>query len=274
MVAFVSAVPVAAHAGAALTSSFTSARPAAVAVRPAARVAPAMALRPSLRFRFTSAERNASKADKYMAKCVVATYKATACPSGTYGVQCTESTGKAGRTADAARVAALNAKFRSSQRSASKAYGDMYENRRQALKGTICHTEEKMFQTYPASAAAFVLGRAESTGACDKYGIPESVEEAAMMRFMHIQQQAKAVGGVIPTSCVEGASKGAAEDARVAQLASKFRNAQKPVGQLLQEKFNQAKHGFTFANGCNYEEQISVNYPAVASVFRPATYGY
>lgn len=279
MIGFVSAVPVAASAPA-LTSSFTSARPA-VAARPARVAGPSMALRQSLRksagtkgSNFGGVANILTAADQYMAKSINMQYKATACPTGTYGVQCTESTGKLGRTADAARVAALNLKFRQSQRSPRKVYGDMFENRKQALKGTICHTEEKMFQNYSTSTASFVLGRAESTGACDKYGIPESVEEAAMMRFMHIQQQAKAVGGVIPTSCVEGASKGAADDARVAQLASKYRNAQKPTGQLLQEKFNQVKHGLSFANGCNYEEGIVINYPSVGSCFRPTTYGY
>jgi hypothetical protein len=298
MAAFVSAIPVAAGKAPALTSSYTSSRPAPAA-RPAAGASPApsMALRRSLTampngsascpsgsggstrssYSFSGRARAAavtSRADQYMAQSIVAQYKATACAGGTYGVQCTESTGKLGRTADGARVAALNAKFRCAQRSPARVHGDMYENRRQALKGTVCHTEERMFQTYAASTASYVLARAEATGACDKYGIAESVEEAAMMRFMHIQQQASVVGGVIPSSCVEGASKGAAEDARVAQLASKFRNAQKPTGQLLAEKYNQSRHGFGFANGCNYEEQICATYPAVASVFRSSSYGY
>jgi hypothetical protein len=281
MIGFVSAVPVAASAPA-MTSSFTSAR-LGVAARPVrAAAVPTMALRAtSIRRSPGTAGRTfggvaniLSTADRYMAKSIVGRYKATACPTGTYGVQCTESTGKLGRTADAARIAALNAKFRQLQRSPAKVYGDMYENRRQAIKGTICHAEEKRFQAYSTSTAAFVLGRAEAAGACDKYGIPETVEEAAMMRYMHIQQQAKAVGGVIPSSCVEGASRGAADDARVAQLASRYRNAQKPTGQLLQEKFNQVKYGLSFANGCNYEEGMITSYPAVGSCFRPTTYGY
>lgn len=278
MIGFISAAPVSARAPAALSTSFTSTCPTTRAARVSG---PSMAMRVGLRNSAGTKNSNfggvatiLTKADNYMAKSIQGQYKATACPSGTYGVQCTESTGKAGRSADAARVAALNLKFRMLQRSPAKLYGDMYENRKQALKGSICHTEEKMIQAYSTSAAALVLGRAESTGACDKYGIPESVEEAAMMRFMHIQQQAKAVGGVIPSACVEGASKGAAEAARVAQLASKYRNAQKPMGQLLQEKFNQVKHGLSFANGCTYEEGLVVNYPAVGSCFRPTTYGY
>lgn len=279
MIGFVSAAPVPARASAGLKpSSFTSARPAG---RVSAAAGPTMALRVGLRKSAGTANANfggvavtLTKADNYMARSINMQYKATACPTGTYGVQCTESTGKAGRSADAARVAALNRVFREKQRSPAKVYGDMYENRKQALKGTICHTEEKMIQAYSTSAAALVIGRAEATGACDKYGIPESVEEAAMMRYMHIQQQAAAVGGVIPSSCVEGASKGAADAARVAQLASKYRNAQKPTGQLLQEKFNQVKHGLGFANGCNYEEGLVINYPAVGSCFRPTTYGY
>lgn len=278
MLGFVTAVPVAA-ASPALRSSFVSERPSTAAAAP---TGPTMVLRQGLRKKSSTAPGTnfgvgglLNAADEYMAKSIVMQYKATACPTGTYGVQCTESTGSLGRSADAARVAALNLKFRMSQRSAFKFYGDMYENRKQALKGTICHTEEGMFQDYGKSTAAFVLGKAESTGACDKYGIPESVEEAAMMRYMHIQQQAKACpAGVIPSSCVEGASKGSADDARVAQLASKYRNAQKPTGQLLQEKYNQVKHGLSFANGCTYEEGICTQYPAVSSAFRSSTYGY
>lgn len=283
MIGFVSAVPVAASAPS-LSSTFVSARPiaAAAAATPVAAPMTMVLSRSSRETRsagtagssFGGVGRILSTADKYMADKIVMQYKATACPSGTYGVACTESTGSLGRSADGARVAAGNAAFRKLQRSPAKVYGDLYENRKQALKGSICHVEEKMFQSNSESAASFVLGRSESLGTCDKYGIPETVEEAAMMRFIHIQQQAKAVGGVIPSSCVEGASKGAADDARVAQLASKYRNAQKPTGQLLQEKFNQVKHGLSFAHGCNYEESLMVSYPAVASSFRPSTYGF
>lgn len=281
MTAFVSALPVAAAAPS-LSSSFVAPRRAPAPA--SARVAP-VSMVTSRTFsqkisagtassNFGGVSKLLSAADRYMADKITMQYKATACASGTYGVQCTESTGKLGRTADGARVAAGNAAFRTLQRGPAKVYGDMYENRKQALKGTICHAEEVMFQKYSKSTANFVLGRSESLGACDKYGIPESVEEAALMRYMHIQQQSKAVGGVIPSSCVEGASKGAADDARVAQLASKYRNAQKPTGQLLQEKFNQVKHGLGFCNGCNYEEGLMVSFPAVASGFRPTTYGY
>lgn len=277
MLGFVTAVPVV-SASPSLRSTFVCERPAASTTNV---TGPTMGLRPALRSNTAvggiigGAASIMAGADDYMARTIVMQYKATACASGVYGVQCTESTGKLGRSADAARVAAGNLKFRMSQRSAAKFYGDMYENRKQALKGTICHTEESKFQTYGKSTAAFVLAKAESTGACDKYGIPESVEEAAMMRYMHIQQQSKACpAGVIPSSCVEGASKGAADDARVAQLASKYRNAQKATGQLLQEKYNQVKHGISFSNGCHYEESICAEYPAVASAFRASTYGY
>lgn len=279
MIGFVNSVPVAAKSASIGASSFAT--PLDAAPRRAVVAGPTMALRQGLRKSAGTAANNfggvsniLTAADDYMARSVTMQYKATACPTGTYGVQCTEATSSYGRSADAARVAALNAKFRMSQRSPSKLYGDMYENRRQALKGKNCHHEETQFTAYSRMSASFVLGRSESLGTCDKYAIPESVEEAAMMRYIHIQQQAKAVGGVIPSACVEGASKGAAEDARVAQLASKYRNAQKPTGQLLQEKYNQVQHGLGFSNGCNYEEGVCVAYPAVAASFRPTTYGF
>jgi hypothetical protein len=298
MIGFVSTLPVAAAPSAlglsAFTTSLTPARVPTV-------TGPTMALRVGLRrsagtraSRFGGVADILTKADNYMARSIVMQYKKTACGSGTYGVQCTEATSSYGRSADAARVAALNARFRNLQRSPSKVYGDMFENRRQAIKGKNCHHEEVQFMNNSASAAAFVLGKAEATGSCDKYAIPESVEEAAMMRYINIQQMAKIVGGVIPSACVDGASKGAADDARVAQLASKCkcrphcldtnrhkqscspdlslffirfldvsdRNAQKPTGQLLQEKYNQVQHGLGFTNGCTYVRFAGVSHSA------------
>jgi hypothetical protein len=277
MIGFVSALPLSASPAAVGVSGFTTSLAPA---RASSTTGPTMIVRVGLRrsagtasSRFGGVADILTKADNYMARSIVMQYKQTACGSGTYGVQCTEATSSYGRSADAARVTALNARFRSLQRSPSKVYGDMFENRRQAIKGKNCHHEEKQFAAYSKAAAAFVLGKAEATGACDKYAIPESTEEAAMMRYINIQQMANIVGGVIPSACVDGASKGAADDARVAQLASKFRNAQKPTGKLLQEKYNQVQHGLSFTNGCTYEESVCTSYPAVAASFRSKTYG-
>lgn len=96
-----------------------------------------------------------------------------------------------------------------------------------------------------------------------------------MLRYMDIQQNNAAnPSGVYNMSCNEGAAKGQAEDIRIAALNAAYRNAQKPMGVLLQEKFNQRKQGYAFANGCNYEEGLISKYPAIGAAFRSKSYGY
>eukprot|EP00171_Calliarthron_tuberculosum_P013198 IDg13198t1 len=152
----------------------------------------------------------------------------------------------------------------------------MYENRRIATHvDHICAVEAKQFSQFSKMAKTYVLARAEAYGTCDRYATPESVEEAAMARYMDIQQKNKAnPSGVYNSSCNEGAARYQAEDLRIAALAAAFRQGQKPASVLLQEKFNQRKHGYFMSNGCSYEEDLISKYPAIGACFRSKSYGY
>lgn len=284
MFAFAPSTPLAA-AKPALTSSFTA---APVCARPAStHTATTMILRAGLRKQSSAMSRPVGvsnafgavgqilyKADKYMAQSVLMQYYKIANPTGEYGVQCTEGSVKG--MAEFARVRSLYGRFRASQASPSKRYGDMYENRKQAIVASHeCSHEEKQFCGYENVAASYNNAKSEAYATCYRYASPETVEEAAMLRYMDIQQNNAAnMTGVYTTACNEGAAKGQAEDGRVAALNTAFRNGQKPATQLLQEKYDQRRQGYAAANGCNYEEGIVCNYPAVGAAFRPKNYGY
>lgn len=284
MYAFSASTPLAA-AKPAYTSTFTHAPlcPRRSAPTP---VGPTMALR-STRLRtaaqpksigisstFGGVGRILAKADKYMASSVNRQYTRIAVPSGVYAAQCTEGSFKS--AAEQARVRALNARYRQLQRSPSKMYFDLYENRKNAI-GTShqCHHEETQFCNYSQVAAAYNGGKSEAMGQCGRYATPETVEEAAIVRYMGIQQNIAAnPSGVYNIYCNEGAAKGQAEFVRVAQYNVAFRNGQKPTGQLLQEKYNQRQQGYAACHGCSYEEGLVSRYPAIGATFRPKTYGY
>ncbi|KAI0560199.1 Gamma 31 kDa subunit of phycoerythrin [Gracilaria domingensis] len=214
------------------------------------------------------------KADEYMAKSVRTQYIQISQPTGVYGVQCTEGSVKG--AAEVSRILALNARFRALQSSPFKKYGDLYENRKNAIvSSAMCHHEESQFSDYPKMSSTYNIARSEANGSCIRYATPESIEEAAMMRYMDIQQNNAAnPSGVYSTACNEGAAKGQAEDTRVAALNVAYRNAQKPLGQILKEKYQQKKYGYIQCHGCNYEEQLVSKYPAIGAAFRPKSYGY
>lgn len=214
------------------------------------------------------------KADTYMAKGVLRQYLNMSNPTGEFGVQCTEGSVKG--AAEAARIRALNTRFRGRQASVSAKYGNMYDNRKMAVSSSHqCHHEESQFVDYPSMTACYNTSKSEALGTCYRYATPETVEEAAMLRYMDIAQNVAAnPSGVYSIACNEGASKGASEDLRVASLNAAFRNGQKPVGQLLNEKYQQKKYGYAACHGCNYEEGLVSLYPAIGAAFRPKTYGY
>lgn len=221
---------------------------------------------------------NASKilddADKYMAKSVRKQYLALSNPLGTYGVQCTEGSIKG--LAEFARVRALNYEFRKRQASSSKRTFDLFENRKNAIINSHgCHHEERQFSNYRNVSDMYNLAKMEYTGACARYASPESVEEAAMMRYMDIQQKnAVNPSGVYNVWCNEGAAKGQAEYVRIAALNTAYRQGQKSINKLLDEKYQQRKAGFIASHGCNYEEGLVSLYPAIGASFRSKSYGY
>eukprot|EP00168_Porphyra_purpurea_P012910 TRINITY_DN3467_c0_g1_i1.p3 TRINITY_DN3467_c0_g1~~TRINITY_DN3467_c0_g1_i1.p3 ORF type:complete len:265 (+),score=44.36 TRINITY_DN3467_c0_g1_i1:2-796(+) len=143
-----------------------------------------------------------------MAGCVAAQYKATAVPSGVYSTACTEGTVQG--AADAARVAALSARFRAGHRSTAAKYGDFYEARRQAIAGTHgCSHEERLVGAYPRVAAAMVAGQSEAARACVRYAAPASPAEAYMAASVDRQMKGRgAVGGTYAPSCTDGAAGG------------------------------------------------------------------
>lgn len=214
------------------------------------------------------------KADDYMGKSISKQYLNIANPTGVYSVQCTE--GSVRGAAEVTRVRALNAIFRASQSSPSKTYFDLYENRKAAISSSHqCHHEEKQFCDYNSVCESYNQTKAEAHGQCIRYGTPETIEEAAMVRYMDIQQNNAAnPSGVYNTSCNEGSCRGQSEDLRVLGLNAAFRNGQKPLIQLFQEKYNQRKAGYAACHGCTYEEGIVCDYPAVGAAFRSRTYGY
>lgn len=227
----------------------------------------------NVELQFKDAAALIEKADCYMGDTIRRQYKKLSTPSGVYGVQCTEGAVKF--SAEVARVRALNSNYRQLLRSPLKKYFDMYENRRAAIAASSnCHYEEKLFCAFPKASAAYNLGKSEAEGACMRYALPETVEEASMMRFMDIQQNNAAnPSGVYNMSCNEGTVKGQADDVRIAALNTAYRSAQRPIGQIMQGKYNQRKYGYTFANGCNYEESLINKYPALGATFRSRTYG-
>lgn len=215
-----------------------------------------------------------SKADTYMAKSILSQYLHMTNASGVYGVTCTEGSVKG--AAEGARIRAENITFRNNQKSASKKYGDMYEYRKQAVVGAnICSYETKLYCNYSKISEMYYLANSEALGNCSRYATPESAEEAAMVRYMDIQQKiAVNSSGVYSPSCNEGACKGQAEDLRVASLAAAYRNGMKSKIQVLAEKYNQRRHGYVMTRGCSYEDDLITSYPALGASMRSKATGY
>lgn len=215
-----------------------------------------------------------SKADEYMAYNVKKQYLMKANPMGIYNVQCTEGSVKG--LAEVSRVRSLGMKYRMKQASTSKKTYDMYENRKNAVVNSHeCHHEEVQFSSYRQVAETYNVAKAEASGSCFRYASPETVEEAAMLRYMDIQMKAAVnPSGVYNIWCNEGTVKGQAEDIRVIALNTAYRQGQKSALKLMNEKYQQKKQGFIATHGCNYEEGLVSLYPALGACFRSKSYGY
>lgn len=215
-----------------------------------------------------------SKAEKYMAKSVCQQYLAKANASGVFGVQCTE--GSVRDAAEVARVRSLGMDFRMRNKSAFKRAADMYENRKNAIiNAHECNHEESQFAQYPSVAATYNIAQSEASGSCFRYASPETVEEAALLRYMDIQTKIAAnPTGVYNVWCNEGTVKDQAEDIRIAALNTAFRQGQKPLVKLLAEKYEQRKQGYVMAHGCSYEESLVSKFPSLGACFRSKSYGF
>lgn len=223
---------------------------------------------------FGGADAILRKADEYMSESVLRQYYKVANPSGVYGTQCTEGGSKF--MAEFARVRALNTRFRVSLSSPAAYYGKLYENRKMAIVASHeCHHEESQFTDYRKVAESYNTAKEEALGTCSRYATPETEEEAALSRFMDIQQNNAAnPTGVYNMACNEGAAKLQAEDCRIAALNAAFRQGQKSTVKLLQEKYDQRRKGYARTHGCNYEEMLVNKYPAIGAGFRPKTTGF
>ena len=192
-----------------------------------------------------------------------------------YSTACTEGTVQG--AADAARVAALSARFRAGHRSTAAKYGDFFEARRRATAAAHgCSYEERLVGTYPRVAAAVTLGAAEASRACVRYAAPASAAEAYLAAAVDRQMKARAAaGGVFAPSCTDGAVGGEAEAARVAALATRFRTAAAPPAARAAAAYAASKAArLHFGHGCSYEEALFDKYPAVAAGMRPSTARY
>lgn len=280
MYAFAPSAPLAAAKPALASTSFA----APLAPRRAARApnAPTMVLSTTIRTPYKGTKPKSysginvllAKADEYMANSVRRQYLALSNPYGVYNLQCTEGSVKF--AAEAARVRALNAQFRALQAGPAKRSFALFENRRAAIVASHgCHHEETQFADYSRVAATYNVARSEALGQCFRYAAPETVEEAAMVRYIDIQQNNAAnPSGVYSTACNEGAARGQAEDVRIAALNVAYRQGQKSVVKLLNEKYEQKRAGYAATHGCEYEEGLVNKYPALGAAFRPKTYGY
>ncbi|KAA8496154.1 R-phycoerythrin gamma chain, chloroplastic [Porphyridium purpureum] len=214
------------------------------------------------------------KADMFFAKSVTMEGKAAAIPYGVYGIQCMEGSAKG--MAHEKRAMALSAAFRMNQRSAAEKTGAMYENRRLALILAQNDHQEKQYIKYPKLAAAALMASTEVTRACQRYAVPESIEEeflAASVDKVN-KMRGTTASGVYKSSCVEGNAKGQAEQARVAALAVAFRSAQKSASQFAAERYAQSKYGRDLFSSTHFEEGYANTYPAMAAAKRASSYGY
>ena len=174
-------------------------------------------------------------------------------------------------------MAALSAAFRAGQRTSAQKYGDYFEARRQATLGTHgCSYEEALVGVYPRVASAMVMGQAEATKSCVRYGTPGSPAEAYMAASVDRQMKERAVAsGVYSPACTDGGVSGEAEAKRVAALATRFRAGHQSPLAKAQAKYDAAAYArLHFGHGCSYEEAVFERYPAVAAAMRPSTARY
>lgn len=215
------------------------------------------------------------KGDSYMAECIKKQYKMTAAPFGIFNVQCTEGTVRG--QAEESRNLALSASFRMKQRTTSQKFADFCETRRKAIIGAHgCDYEEKLLDSFPVAARAYVTASSESRGSCVRSAVGSSPAEAYMSSCVDKQMKFRAVPyGVYDILCSDGNASDVAEYKRVQALSAKFRASQMPDIAKAQAKYDNAAYARDFyGHGCDYEEDIFNQYPAVSASMRPTTARY
>lgn len=130
------------------------------------------------------------KYDEYCAKGMMQVFKRSAVPYGYYTTACTEGTTK-GMAFDK-RVFNRTLAFKQSQKPIKMRMTEMYETRRCAfIMANGCHREEQQFKNMPMSAATFMAGKSEATGACYRSVLPSSTAEDYMSSGIRMQLKAK-----------------------------------------------------------------------------------
>jgi hypothetical protein len=140
------------------------------------------------------------KYDEYCAKGMVQTYKRSAVPTGVYTTKCTEATTPYG-AAEGKRVFNRIQAFRQAQKPVNVRMAEKYAIRKACLiMANGCDREEKQFASMPMSAATFLAGKTEATGACFRNVLPTSTSEDYMASGIRAQLIAqKMPGGVYRT---------------------------------------------------------------------------
>eukprot|EP00180_Rhodochaete_pulchella_P001506 Plantae.Rhodophyta-Rhodochaete_pulchella.ctg2321.p1 GENE.Plantae.Rhodophyta-Rhodochaete_pulchella.ctg2321~~Plantae.Rhodophyta-Rhodochaete_pulchella.ctg2321.p1 ORF type:complete len:199 (-),score=27.95 Plantae.Rhodophyta-Rhodochaete_pulchella.ctg2321:590-1108(-) len=171
---------------------------------------------------------------------------------------------------------ALGAKYRQEGMSNSHRFGAYFENRKRAvIAANGCSYEESLITKFPKSTAAYILGQAEANRTCSRYASSPSAEETYMKSSVDRQMKMRACNGVYSMACTEGTYKGQAELARVMGLSTEFRMNQTSQLEKERAKFESKKYALAqYSNGCSYEEELFVTYPAAAASMRPSSYGY
>lgn len=206
------------------------------------------------------------RVDDYMSACAKRQYIAAQNPSGVYRPSCTEGT--VSGAAEESRRAALSAEFRRTQEGGAASFAKFFETRRLATAlAHGCGYEESLIGRFPDSARMTIIGTAEKFNVCSRYQSPASDAESYMADCVARARSAVSTsGGVYQPSCSDGNEKGAAEAARVAGLATKYRVDTMDPRKKIQMKYAQAKFARDFySNGCDYENELFTKYPATAA---------
>lgn len=211
----------------------------------------------------------AAAADVYIAESAIRELKAAGAPGGEYAVNCTE--GAASGSAETLRVATLSREFRLRQASTGSRFADLFATRREALCASGgAHYAEASITKFPAAAAARALAGRESSLACDRYFggagvVGEYMRKAVVRQYAEVLG---APGGVYSRYCADGASKGYAEDARVASLATEYRVSMLSASQTTAARYNAIQSALSSARGCTYEEEQFVRFPKMAAAMK------
>lgn len=206
------------------------------------------------------------RVDSYIAACAKRQYIAAQNPSGVYGPSCTEGT--VSGAAEESRRAALSAEFRRAQEGGGVSFAKYFETRRLATAlANGCAYEESLIGRFPDSARMTIVGTAEKYNVCSRYAMPASDAESYMADCVARARSASATsGGVYSATCNDGNEKGAAEAARVARLATKYRVGTMGALKKEQMKYDQAKFARDYySNMCSYENDLFTKYPATAA---------